>query len=161
VYEFQKRRFVLYSAELITFFTDLMMYRMQKTQPTVSRGRLSTPWRIAAKASSDSQTPRILCNPKVHYRIHNSPSPIPILSQINAVHADHPLSLRSILIVSSHLQLGLSSGLALYKNITRRCMGFITWLILVVRSHTHACRFYKILVQLIIINDIMSNYVSH
>jgi hypothetical protein len=54
--------------------------------------------------------PRILCNPEFHYRIHNSPPPVPILSQLNPVHATHPTALRSILILSSHLRLGLPSG---------------------------------------------------
>jgi hypothetical protein len=51
-----------------------------------------------------------LWNPEVHYRILKSPPPVPILGQLNPVHAPHPTSWRSILILSSHLRLGLPSG---------------------------------------------------
>jgi hypothetical protein len=60
------------------------------------------------------ELPRILWNQKVHYRVHKSPPPIPVVSQINPVHTTHPISLRSILIVSTHLRLGLPSGLFPY-----------------------------------------------
>ena len=54
----------------------------------------------------------ILRNPKVYYRVYKSPPPFPVLIHINPFHAQHPISWRSILILSSHLRLCLPSGLS-------------------------------------------------
>ena len=55
--------------------------------------------------------PCILWNPKVHYRTHKRPPPVPKLGQPNPVHIPTSHLLRSILILSTHLHLGLPSGL--------------------------------------------------
>ena len=61
--------------------------------------------------SASQEIPPILRNPKVRYRVYKSPPPFPVLSQIDPVHDPQPTSWRSILILSSHLHLGLPRGL--------------------------------------------------
>ena len=55
--------------------------------------------------------PAVIWNLEVYYRIHNSPRPVPILRHSNAVHVPQPTSSSSILILSSHLGLGLPTCL--------------------------------------------------
>jgi hypothetical protein len=69
-----------------------------------------SPSREATRLAANQEILRILWNPKVHYLIHNCPSPVSILSQFNPIHTPHPTSLRSALILSSHLRLSLPIG---------------------------------------------------
>ena len=76
---------------------------------------LLTPWsrvlleKLTGSAASQ-EIPRTLWNPKVHHHIHKCQPSVPILSQLHPV-STPPTSLRYILILSSHLRLGLPNGL--------------------------------------------------
>ena len=59
-----------------TFSLHLLTYFMKQ----------SPSWEANQFAASQ-EIPRFLLNLKVHYRIHKCPPPVPILSQLNSVHA--------------------------------------------------------------------------
>ena len=48
----------------------------------------------ANRFSARQEIPRILGEPKVHYRIQKSPPPLPILSQLNPIHVSPVLLFR-------------------------------------------------------------------
>jgi hypothetical protein len=74
---------VLNLAISIKLHTYLLIYSMEK----------SPSWEAKQFAASQ-KIPCILWNPKVYYRIHKRPPPVPILSQIYPVHAPTSLFLK-------------------------------------------------------------------
>jgi hypothetical protein len=90
----------------------------------------------ANRFAASQEIPRILWNPKVNYRIHKCPPPVPIRSQLDASIPTHATSWRSILILSSHLRQGLPIGLDyLHKSENFRIAYFFH--LIIIRKWTH------------------------
>jgi len=75
---------------------------------------LSRNWLYSAETLRSShlaiqEIPRILWNPRVHYRFYKSPPFFLILSQANFVHTVHFICLRLVSRFFSNLRVGLSS----------------------------------------------------
>jgi hypothetical protein len=65
----------------------------------------------AANSAATQEFPRILWNQKVHYRVHKSSPLVPTLSQDKPIHTNPSYLSKIYLILSTHLRLGLPSGL--------------------------------------------------
>jgi hypothetical protein len=75
----------------------------QKEQQVYEITTTKSPSSEANSSSASQEIPYILCNLKDHYRIHKSPTPVPILSQISTVHGSqsHFLKIHFKIILTS------------------------------------------------------------
>jgi hypothetical protein len=90
-------------------------HRRQSKREFVSNFYCVLNWLTMLGASGDAASPsatqefhKILWNPKVHHRVHKSQPSVSIRRQWIQTIPPHPIPLRSVLILSSHLCLGLS-----------------------------------------------------
>ena len=84
-----------------------------KLSSTIPYSMQQSPSCEADRFSASQEILRTEQNPKVHYCIHKCPPPVPILSQPDPVHTSTSHFLKIRLNISSHLCLGLPSGLFL------------------------------------------------
>jgi hypothetical protein len=73
-----------YKGEIITY---LMIYLLHYLLNLLTYSIEQGPTCEANRFAASQEIPRILWNPKVHYRIHKCPPPVPMLSHFNPVDA--------------------------------------------------------------------------
>ena len=117
---------------LTSLLTYLLAYSMEHS-PSCEANRFE----------ASQGTPSILWNPKVHYRIHKCPPPVPILSQLNPVHTptSHFLKTPLIIILSSTSRYSKWFSSLRFPHQNRVYTSPLTYT-RYMPSPSHSCRFY-------------------
>ena len=90
----------------MTFYKSAHGFKNVILKDLLTHTMVQSPSWAANRFAASQEIPRISRNPKVNYRTHKRPSPVPIQGESNPVHIPHPT-----LILSTHLRLGLPSVL--------------------------------------------------
>ena len=95
----------------VSFLSDVKRPDLEANQSSslLHYSMEQSPSSVANPFSASKEIPLILWNPKVHNRFDKCLTSVPTLIQTSPVHALQPTSCRYILILFSHLRLGLPS----------------------------------------------------
>jgi hypothetical protein len=120
------REYMITCTKMVQLLSTILMYVIELVDSAgfyTSHGgiplrspRSSPSWEIKSPADGQ-EIRRLLWNPKIYYRVHNNLPQNHILGQTNPY--NHAVSLRCVLILSSHLRLGLSTSLFLISFPTK------------------------------------------
>jgi hypothetical protein len=96
----------------------------------------NSPFWQAYSCSDNQEIPRLLRNPKNHYRVYKTAPLDIILSKMNPVHTLSLTSLWPILILSCHISLGLPIGLLTSVSPTKILCMYVCMLVSHVKGRT-------------------------
>jgi len=101
--------FVLYLVHSFLIKNNISFHAQYPLNYKLTNSMGQSPSWKANRFSASQVNLHILYNPKVYYRIHKSPPPVPIMSHINQVHVTHSHFLKN------HFNIILSSKLGFSK----------------------------------------------